>query len=126
MFKGKGAKGVAYVGTTCGALHSRISIIKWNENDEISARYMAHEIAHNLGMKDDRRWCRKCGRMCRKTCMKCSSGDRCRFRRRIDRNGRRCKRGIMGFRTGWSTCSEQDFYDYHKSQKKFCLEENNK
>ncbi|CAB4054923.1 unnamed protein product [Lepeophtheirus salmonis] len=96
-----GTVGIAYVGGLCDTNGYQVSINEWRTTEAETAKVVAHEMGHNMGMSHD--------------FDKVHSGNKC--------------TGIMDYGKTpdtWSSCSQDDFKNHYfsitKSGKEHCLE----
>jgi len=105
--------GYSNIGSLCDqSKDKRFNIIRYTENDAMTALTVAHEMAHNLGIKHD--------------CINyvCAYDNNPSYVGARDHDGKDCY-GYMDYRPdtkGWSDCSTSDFADYVNSQTSYCLE----
>lgn len=100
------ALGKAFFGGVCrSTLGLRVGITEWSRDDLYTARNVAHELGHNLGMNHDF------------TTSKTNY--------RTDSEGNLCKDYIMGYSfmpTEWSGCSRDDFLAHYNKFNNFYLD----
>jgi len=107
-----GTTGIAYVASTCGPRTTRTSINELFRDEMKTAATLVHEIGHNLGMRHDFGGT--------------SDGFTNTNVKRYTSDGLLCT-GIGGFMdyfgktTRWSPCSVEDFTDYYRRVRNWCL-----